>query len=83
MIILETQVSKNLKDKIQLIQINDDEYCVRKITSGLFGDKRAFYCLNYNGTTLMHDRLANEVTIGSYKRCLTIYNANLLNLGIK
>ena len=81
--IIDRTVSSNLKYKIDLIEITKDNYCVRKTTSGWFGDKVEFYCLNYNGTDIMYDKLANEVTIGKYARCLLIYNATLLNMGIK
>lgn len=68
---------------IDLIQITEDTYCVRKHYKSFFfnKDKYTFYNLDLNGTSFTCNHLINEVTIGSLSRCEYIFNCNTIKLG--
>lgn len=67
---------------IELIDLGDEEWCVRKITKRiLLGEKIEFIILNRNGMDFTYDSLGHDVTMGTKERCELVFSANCVIMG--
>lgn len=75
------KILKTFKN-IDLIEVSEDNYCVRKRYKNWLGkDKVTYFCLYINGTTYTHDTIAASITLGDLESALLVFNANSVQLG--
>lgn len=75
------QIRKTFKN-IDLIEITEDSYCVRRRYKSLFGKwKHDYFCLDRNGTNFTHDGLFSPVTVGNVGRADYVFRCNAIVLG--